>query len=33
VRSEFRRVMQAFDEEELFEFHDNEERARKSFDQ
>ena len=33
VRSEFRRVMKAFDEEEKFEFFDNEERARKSFDQ
>jgi anti-anti-sigma factor len=34
VRSEFRRVMNAFDNEgETFEFHDNQERARKSFDQ
>jgi anti-anti-sigma factor len=33
VKSEFRRVMKAFDEEDLFEFHDNEERAKKSFDQ
>jgi anti-anti-sigma factor len=32
VKSEFRRVMKAFDEENLFEFHDNEERARRSFD-
>ena len=33
VKSEFRRVMKAFDEAEVFEFHDNEDRARKSFDQ
>ena len=33
VRSEFKRVIQAFDEEQGFEFHENEERARKSFDQ
>lgn len=32
VRSEFQRVMKAFDEEGLFEFYDNEERARRSFD-
>jgi anti-anti-sigma factor len=33
VKSEFRRVMKAFDEADLFEFYENEERARKSFDQ
>ena len=33
VRSEFKRVIKAFDEEQEFEFHDNEERAKKSFDQ
>ena len=33
VKSEFRRIMKAFDENDAFEFHDNEERARKSFDQ
>jgi anti-anti-sigma factor len=33
VKSEFRRVMKAFDEADGFEFHDNVERARKSFDQ
>ena len=33
VKSEFRKVMKAFDEEEAFEFFDNEDRARKSFDQ
>lgn len=33
VKSEFRRVMKAFDESDGFEFHDNEERAKKSFDQ
>ncbi len=33
VRSEFQRVMKAYDEAETFEFHENEERARKSFDQ
>lgn len=33
VKSEFRRVMKAFDEGEVFEFYDNEERAKKSFDQ
>jgi anti-anti-sigma factor len=32
VRSEFRRVMKAFDEGDLFEFFDSEDRARKSFD-
>ena len=33
VRSEFRRMIKAFDEAELFEFYDNEDRAKKSFDQ
>lgn len=33
VKSEFRRVMKAYDEKEQFEFFDNEERARRSFDQ
>ncbi len=33
VKSEFRRVMKAFDETGVFEFYDNEERAKKSFDQ
>ncbi|OFZ18928.1 MAG: hypothetical protein A2X94_13320 [Bdellovibrionales bacterium GWB1_55_8] len=33
VKSEFRRVMKAFEETEIFEFYDNEDRARKSFDQ
>ena len=33
VKSEFRKVIKAFDEEELFEFFDNEDRARKSFNQ
>jgi anti-anti-sigma factor len=32
VKSEFRRVIKAFDEEEQFEFYESEERARKSFD-
>ena len=31
VRSEFKRVIKAFDEEQQFEFHDTEERARRSF--
>jgi anti-anti-sigma factor len=33
VRSEFRRVIKAFDNDELFDFYDNAERARQSFDQ
>ncbi len=33
VKSEFKKVMKAFDEEADFEFYDNEDRARKSFDQ
>ena len=33
VKSEFKRVIKAFDEEQAVEFHDNEERAKKSFDQ
>ncbi len=32
VKSEFKRVIKAFDEESLFEFHDSEARARDSFD-
>jgi anti-anti-sigma factor len=32
VKSEFRRVIKAFDEAEQFKFFDNEDRARKSFD-
>ena len=32
VKSEFRRMMKAFDQEDLFEFYESEERARKSFD-
>ncbi|MBI2712086.1 MAG: STAS domain-containing protein [Bdellovibrio sp.] len=33
VKSEFRRIIKAFDEEEVFEFFETEDRARKSFDQ
>ncbi len=33
VKSEFRKVIKAFDESDLFDFYDNEDRARKSFDQ
>ncbi len=33
VKSEFRRIIEAFDEAEKFQFYDNEDRARKSFDQ
>jgi len=33
VKSEFRRVIKAFDEGDIFEFYENEERARRSFDQ
>jgi anti-anti-sigma factor len=33
VKSEFRRIIQAFDETEVFQFYENEDRARKSFDQ
>jgi anti-anti-sigma factor len=33
VKSEFKRVIKAFDETDAFEFFENEERARKSFDQ
>jgi len=33
VKSEFKRVIKAFDENDGFQFFDNEERARKSFDQ
>lgn len=32
VGSEFRKIIRAFDEEAIFEFHDSEERARRSFD-
>ena len=32
VKSEFRKVIQAFDEEALFDFYDSEDRALKSFD-
>ena len=33
VKSEFRRIIKAFDEEDLFQFYETEDRARKSFDQ
>ncbi len=33
VKSEFRKIIKAFDEAEIFDFYDNEDRARKSFDQ
>jgi anti-anti-sigma factor len=33
VKNEFKRIMNALDDSGLFEFHDNEERAKKSFDQ
>ena len=33
VGSEFQRVIKAFDEEQGFDFYDNEERARRSFEQ
>jgi len=33
VKSEFKRVIKSFDEAELFEIFDNEDRARQSFDQ
>lgn len=33
VKSEFRRIIKAFDEEEIFEFYDSEDRAKKSFNQ
>jgi anti-anti-sigma factor len=33
VRSEFQKVIRAFDEDQIFEFFENEDRARKSFDQ
>ena len=32
VKSEFRKIIQAFDEEALFDFYDSEDRALKSFD-
>jgi anti-anti-sigma factor len=33
VKSEFKRIIKAFDDEEQFEIHETEDRARKSFDQ
>ena len=33
VRSEFRKIIKAFDEGNAFEFHDSEEKAKNSFDQ
>jgi anti-anti-sigma factor len=33
VKSEFRKIIKAFDVAEIFEFHESEDRARKSFDQ
>ncbi len=33
VKSEFKRIMQALDESAIFEFHENEDRARSSFEQ
>ena len=33
VKSEFQKIIKAFDESAVFEFYDNEDRARKSFDQ
>ncbi len=33
VKNEFQKVIRAFDEEELFEFHDTQDKARRSFDQ
>lgn len=33
VKSEFKKVIKAFDEAELFDFYENEERAKQSFDQ
>lgn len=33
VKSEFKRVIKAFDEQDQFTFYDNEERAKKHFDQ
>lgn len=33
VRNEFKRIIKAYDEENQFEFFDNEDRAKKSFDQ
>jgi hypothetical protein len=33
VKSEFQKVIKAFDESNAFEFYDNEERAKKSYDQ
>jgi anti-anti-sigma factor len=33
VRSEFRQIFKAFDENEVFEFFESEDRAKKSFDQ
>lgn len=33
VKVEFKKIFNAFDEEKIFEFHDNEESAKRSFDQ
>jgi anti-anti-sigma factor len=33
VKSEFQKVIKAFDESDAFQFYDNEDRAKKSFDQ
>lgn len=33
VKSEFKRVIKAFDDADIFEFYENEDRAKKSFDQ
>ncbi|MGK5088410.1 STAS domain-containing protein [Bdellovibrionota bacterium FG-2] len=33
VKNEFQKVIRAFDEEERFEFHETQDKARKSFDQ
>lgn len=32
VKSEFKRIMKAFDESDCFEFHENEDRAKRSFE-
>ncbi len=32
VKSEFRRIMKAYDETDIFEFYESEDKARKSFD-
>jgi len=33
VKSEFRKIIKAFDDEQIFDFYESEDRARKSFDQ